>query len=232
MHTIVDERLLIEEKEALEELGYKVIKCPKTSLVNPAISSHPDIQLFLIDQKTLIVHQNIDIEFKNILIDMHYTVVESANSLSCDYPGDIFLNAYQTKEYFIHNINFTDKNLLLHLKNKELISVKQGYTKCSILPISEKALITNDPSIASALLPFGFDILKLPYGDIILPGYNYGFIGGCGGVSPKGELLLFGELNNYIYYREVLKFLLKYDVKPISLSSGKLKDRGSIFFIK
>ena len=118
-----------------------------------------------------------------------------------------------------------------HLKNKKLITVKQGYTKCSILPISEKAIITNDPSIASALLPFGFDVLKLPYGDILLPGYNYGFIGGCGGVSPKGELLLFGELNNYIYHQEIMRFLLKYDVRPIPLSRGKLKDRGSIFFI-
>ncbi len=231
MHIIVDERLHIEEEETLEKLGYKVIKCPKTPLVNPAISCHPDIQLFLIDQKTIIVHKNIEIEFKNKLLAMNYDLIESAASLSLNYPGDILLNAYQTKEYFIHNINFTDSNLLVHLGKKKQISVKQGYTKCSILPISDKAFITSDPSISSALLPFGFDILKLPYGDILLPGYNYGFIGGCGGVSPKGELLIFGDLKNYIYYRDVLNFLLKYDIKPISLSSGKLKDRGSIFFL-
>ncbi|WP_426349499.1 DUF6873 family GME fold protein [Alloiococcus sp. CFN-8] len=231
MYAIVDERILVEEEETLEKLGYKVIKCPKTPLVNPAISSHPDIQLFKIDQKTFIVHNSMDVEFKNKLIAMNYELIESAASLSCDYPKDIFLNAYQTKEYFIHNIDFTDKNLLAHMKNKKLISVKQGYTKCSILPISDKALITNDPSIASTLEPLGFDILKLPYGDILLPGYSYGFIGGCGGLSPKGELLLFGELKSYAYHREIMDFLQKYDVKPISLSRGKLKDRGSIFFI-
>ena len=231
MHIIVDEKLLIEEEETLEKLGYKIIKCPKTPLVNPAISSHPDIQLFPINKRAIIVQKDIDSNFKKKLIDMNYTVIESYKSLSYEYPGDIFLNAYQTTEHFIHNIKFTDKNLLAHLKNKNIISVKQGYTKCSILPVSDKAFITSDPSISSALLPFGFDILKLPYGDILLPGYNYGFIGGCGGVSPKGELLLFGDLSNYIYYKDILKFLLKYDIKPISLSSGKLKDRGSIFFL-
>ena len=55
--------------------------------------------------------------------------------------------------------------------------LKQGYTKCSILPIREKAIITSDKNIAKELLNYDFDVLLLPSGDIILPSLNYGFIG-------------------------------------------------------
>ena len=41
-----------------------------------------------------------------------------------------------------HNLKYTDENLLSTQKNKTLISVSQGYTKCSVLPVNEKALLT------------------------------------------------------------------------------------------
>ena len=66
----------------------------------------------------------------------------------------------------IHNLNFTDKKILDYCKDKKTINVKQGYTKCSILPVKEKAIITNDKGIYDTLKNEDFDILLLPFGDI------------------------------------------------------------------
>ena len=155
----------------------------------------------------------------------------SQNSLNDTYPKDIILNGFITDEYFIHNLNYTDPILLETQENKKLINVKQGYTKCSILPISDTAIITNDLGIYNSLDKNVFDILLVPPGDILLPSLNYGFIGGVGGMISKNKLALFGELNNYEYGNKIYKFLYKYDVEPIYLRKGKLIDRGSLLLI-
>jgi hypothetical protein len=64
-------------------------------------------------------------------------------------------------------------------KNFNIIDVKQGYTKCSVLPVSNNAFITDDISIYNQCVSFGIDVLYVGKGDVSLPGYNYGFIGGC-----------------------------------------------------
>ena len=116
-------------------------------------------------------------------------------------------------------------------KDKTLINVKQGYTKCSCLPVSKKALITSDIGIYKTLLKYDFDILLVPPGDIILEGLNYGFIGGTGGLIENNKMVFFGSLEHYTYGSEVKAFLKKYNVTPIYLSDNKLYDRGSIFVI-
>ncbi len=75
------------------------------------------------------------------------------------------------------------------------------------------------------------DVLLLPPGDIILPGLDYGFIGGTCGLLDNNTLAFYGNLNMYKYGDKVLNFLKKHNVKPIFLSRGKLIDRGSIFCI-
>ena len=114
------------------------------------------------------------------------------------------------------------------MKDKNFINVKQGYSKCSILPIREKVIITNDKGIHDILKKEDYDILWLPPGDILLPSLNYGFIGVVGGKISDDSLAFFGNLDYYKYGKEIKLFLSKYDIKPIYLSQGKLIDRGSL----
>ncbi len=96
------------------------------------------------------------------------------------------------------------------------------------MPIKEKVIITNDTGIYNTLKNEDFDILLLPFGDIELSGFNYGFIGGVGGMISDNSMAFFGSLDNYAFGNEIKKFLYKYDVKPIYLSNTKLIDRGSL----
>ncbi len=231
-YAIVDFRTSTEEKNNLKDLGYEVLICPPSNLLYEAVCGHPDILLHIISSDTIMVHKNMNENFINKLISINFKVVFSKNRLHQKYPYDIFLNSVHMSSLFLHNLKYTDPNLMLYIKNKKLINVNQGYTKCSTAIVNDNAIMTSDKSIASALLDENVDVLLLPPGDILLPGLDYGFIGGCCGLLSEDFMGFYGNLNNYLYGNEVMKFLKKYNVKPIFLSNGKLIDRGSIFLIE
>lgn len=235
MYAFIDYRTTNEELINIEKLGFNIILVPKTNKVYDAINGHPDIQLNILNNynysKKIIVHKDIPDTFKNNLHKNGIKYIVSKNSLSNKYPKDIILNALILEKYFIHNLKYTDDNLLNSQNSKIKINISQGYSKCSVLPVNNNALITNDKGIHDSLIHYGFDILLLPPGDILLPNLNYGFIGGTGGLVTKNKLAFFGELNHYKYGDMVKKFLYKYDVEPIYLKKGKLIDRGSLLTI-
>lgn len=228
MICFVDYRTTENEINSLKKLNYDVIKIPKDNNLYEAINGHTDIQLNILDKHTLIVNKNINLSFKELLKTKNINFIESNSTLSSKYPSNISLNAYITDNYLVHNLKFTDKKILEYCKNKKIINVNQGYTKCSILPLREKAIITNDTGIYNTLKNENFDILLLPFGDIELSGFNYGFIGGVGGMISSNSMAFFGSLDNYSFGNEVKKFLYKYDIKPIYLNNTKLIDRGSL----
>lgn len=228
MICFVDYRTTENEINSLKKLNYDVIKIPKDNNLYEAINGHTDIQLNIINKNTIIVNKNINLSFKELLKAKNINFIESESTLSSKYPNNISLNAYITENYLVHNLKFTDKKILEYCKNKKSINVNQGYTKCSILPLREKAIITNDTGIYNTLKNENFDILLLPFGDIELSGFNYGFIGGVGGMISSDSMAFFGSLDNYAFGNEVKKFLYKYDIKPIYLSNTKLIDRGSL----
>lgn len=233
MFCFVDYRITLEEEENLSNLGYKIIKIPQNTSLYPAIDGHVDIQLCIINKfdKKVLITKDICNDFKDLLKSNNIDYVESSTTLSSTYPNNISLNAFISDNYIVHNLKYTDPVLIDSLKNKKTINVKQGYTKCSILPITEKAIITNDPGISKILSQYDFDILLLPYGDITLPGFDYGFIGGVGGMISEDTIAFFGDLNSYKYGDKVLSFLNKYNITPIYLKKGKLCDRGSLFIL-
>ena len=228
MICFVDYRTTENEINSLKKLNYDVIKIPKDNNLYEAINGHTDIQLNILNKNTIIINKNINLSFKELLKTKNINFIESNSTLSSKYPSNISLNAYITDNYLVHNLKFTDKKILDYCKNKKTINVNQGYTKCSILPLREKVIITNDTGIYNTLKNENFDILLLPFGDIELSGFNYGFIGGVGGIISNDSMAFFGSLDNYAFGNEVKKFLYKYDIKPIYLSNTKLIDRGSL----
>ncbi|WP_133016385.1 DUF6873 family GME fold protein [Clostridium cuniculi] len=228
MICFVDYRTTENEINSLKKLNYDVIKIPKDNNLYEAINGHTDIQLNILNKNTLIINKNINLSFKELLKTKNINFIESDSTLSSKYPSNISLNAYITDNYLVHNLKFTDKKILEYCKNKKTINVNQGYTKCSILPLREKVIITNDTGIYNTLKNENFDILLLPFGDIELSGFNYGFIGGVGGMISNDSMAFFGSLDNYAFGNEVKNFLYKYDIKPIYLSNTKLIDRGSL----
>lgn len=228
---LVDYRISDEEMNNLTNLNFEVLPVPPSQVLYSAVCGHPDMLLHILEKNTILLHKDINKTFTNKLHQHGCKILYSHSQLNSAYPFDIILNAVNLDNLFIHNIKYTDVNLLNQVKHKKQKSVKQGYTKCSTAVLCQKAVMTSDAGICKCLLDEGIDVLLLPPGDILLPGLNYGFIGGCCGLIEKDVLAFYGHLDNYAYKQEIYKFLKKHKVEPVFLSKGKLIDRGSIFVI-
>lgn len=227
----VDYRTSDEEMSNLSKYVDSIITVPKYSKLYNAIDGHPDIQLSLTNSEdfSLIVNKDIDLTFLDQLNKLNIKYKLSTEFIGSTYPDNISLNAIVLKNYLIHNLKYTDSSLLVFSKDKEKINIKQGYAKCSTVVLREKALITSDKGIYKSLIEHDFDVLLLNPGDILLPGLDYGFIGGSTGLLTSNKLGIFGDLSYYNQGNEVIKFLKKYDIEPIYLRKGPLIDRGSLF---
>ncbi|MFA6941150.1 MAG: DUF6873 family GME fold protein [Clostridiaceae bacterium] len=227
-YVFVSSKISEEEEINLIKLKINPIKVPISKKLPKEIWDHPDMLLNIIGQKNIIVHKDMDKSFTLFLSKLNYNIHFSDKILKNKYPEDIILNGLNLKDIFIHKLESTDPALRSLVKGKKLINTKQGYSKCSTAVLSEEAFITSDDNIERILLKEGKKVLKIPYGDIILDGYNYGFIGGCCGLIHPGVLAFYGDLNFYKYGDKVLKFLKENKIQPVYLRKGKLIDRGSI----
>ena len=178
-------------------------------------------------------------------------------ALTSSYPGNIIYNAVCTGKYFIHNLKYTDADLLNSAKawksalcgsaegvapSGELIivNVPQGYTRCCCLPVDDTSFITSDRGIEKALTAAGADVLLIGKGHIELPGFDYGFIGGCAGhvMMPSGNtcndymiptILFNGDLSNHPDFESIIGFINKRNLNIAYFEDYPLTDIGSIF---
>lgn len=223
----VDSRISEKELNTLYRENLNIILTPKSPQLYSSISAHPDIQVNIISNSKIIIAKDSKLHSMCDLLPK-ISIITSKNTLASKYPDNIFLNAINLKDFFIHNLKYTDENLLKEVKNKTLINVKQGYSKCSVAVVSDNALITSDLGIYNSLKPYPIDVLLIPSGDILLPDLPFGFIGGACGLISNDTLAFFGNLKHHSYKDDIEAFLLKHNVKPLYLSDSKLIDRGSI----
>ncbi len=164
--------------------------------------------------------------------------------LQSKYPKDCIYNGCATENYFIHNLKITDKNLLKTAidLNKTLIHTPQGYGRCTTLPIGINSMITSDKGVFQACVDKGFSIydnksdscitneatvLLISRGHVQLPGFNYGFIGGCSG--QVGNLIFFnGDLSTHPDYKLIIAFIKANNLTPVYVKGKPLLDIGSI----
>ena len=113
-------------------------------------------------------------------------------------------------------------------QNCAILNCKQGYTKCSVAPIRQNAVLTDDNSIAKALQKNGFDVLLLEKGDVLLQGFRYGFIGGCCTMLSPSEMLFLGDIRLHRNGDAIKAFLQNYGITPICIEKTPLTDIGSL----
>jgi len=227
---IVDGRIDDEIENNLKSLGLKVIKTIKCEEVHESIAYHPDIVLHPIDYDTLVVAPNVFEYYKDKLKKMGIKLIKGERFLGREYPEDIAYNVGRLSNIAVHNFKYTDEVLKFYLKkqNLSLIDVKQGYSKCSLAIVNERAAITADIPIYKKLRSLGFDILLIEPGYISLEGQKYGFIGGTNGSLSNNESIISGVIDNHPNKNEILNFFKKNKVKLIFLSKKPILDIGTI----
>lgn len=152
------------------------------------------------------------------------------DNLGYGYPLDVPFNCVVIGNDFICNRKTVSPQVLSVAisRNLRIIDVKQGYTKCSLCPVRENAVITDDSGIEKALLKYGYDVLKVNKGSVRLLGFDYGFIGGCSAMISRDILLFFGNFEMHSDKDRIKAFLQNYGIMPQSLNGDDLTDIGSI----
>jgi len=226
---IVDYRITNEAVNSLSNYGFNVVFTKELGFLLEGLKGHTDLQIVKSGNKYVTCPECFDY-YKSQLNNEF--VVCGAKSLSQNYPGDVAYNAVVTNRFAIHNFQFTDSVLKESITEKNLIEIntKQGYAKCSVCVISDKAIITDDDDIYYKSSTHNIDVLKISKGTVKLNGFDYGFFGGATGLY-KNILFINGELKTHTDCILIEQFCKKHNVDIIELKKGNLYDIGSILFI-
>ena len=72
------------------------------------------------------------------------------------------------------------------------------------------------------------NVLRIHSGDILLPGYPYGFIGGCCGKLAPDVMAFAGKLDSHRDSKHISAFLNTRGIKIVELLDGELLDVGGL----
>lgn len=109
----------------------------------------------------------------------------------------------------------------------ELIDVKQGYARCSSVPIDENSIITYDQGIGRTCQKLGLNVLAGSPGHVNLPGYETGFIGETAGTFDN-EILLAGNVINHPDGEMIIRFIEERGKRIKYFKDFPLTDIGSV----
>ncbi len=217
-----------DDKEILArmlQLGYECTAVKVSDRVSGPISTHSDVLYLKVNNSEIIASSCQKANFA-LLKREGYTVTE-INKLEPGYKTESFLNFIITEKNIICN----PKTALNINSEKNVIKVKQGYTRCSTICVNDNAFITDDENIYNALIENDIDCLKIEKGDVKLPGYDYGFIGGASVKLNDEEILFFGDIKNKNDKTAVIEFLKKYNMKALFIENKELTDIGSALIL-
>lgn len=267
----ISENACQELIDQLTETGHDIYKVLSTDVVYDAISAHPDIYMCPV-RSTLIADETLEtdpplkeqyMEQLDSQIDDFSVepvipamttgsgdIVFEMGGIGYEYPFDIPYNAVSTDRFFIHNTEYTAPALIdrARFAGLQIINVKQGYTKCSCIPVGDRAIITEDEGIARTLTAYNhmiledydgdaeaaseetIDVLLIRKGYAALEGFEYGFIGGtCGTIGDR--IYFNGNLSDHPDFELICSFIEARGYTPVWTQDTQLTDIGSIIYL-
>ena len=214
--------------DKLHSLGYKLIY---TECVDGFISyeqNHADMQCICVED-TIFVLKNC-CKLRKLLENYTSNIVTTKNIADGEYPNNILLNAKIIGKNLVGKIDNLDSTLIhfCTARGYKLINVKQGYSGCSILKVTENAVITTDNSIYRALSNTDIDVLKISQNGISLFGAKRGEQGLIGGASTNlgDSILFFGDITKHENYAEIKNFCKERNISIEYIDDLELTDRG------
>lgn len=181
--------------DELRNLDYNIIPTKKINEFNLPEQKHADMQLLKIK-------------------DRIFTLENCAGKPERKYPYNVLLNCLYFNDKLYGKLTAVDDSVIAYCKQNgiETVNVNQGYTRCSTLVIAEKAAITADKSIEKALKNDGAEVLLISPGNIVLEGFDYGFIGGAG-FADNRTVYFFGDITKHPDFVKISAFTEKYNSK-------------------
>lgn len=215
----------------LQELAKNQINCIKTArnrALKDVTSGHPDMSVLHLGENQFVCDKNAYPYYKAKLTGAQINILEE--KMQPRYPKDAALNIGILGKFAFFNPKSINEQIfeMLNDANFTSILVNQGYTKCNIVTVAHNAIITEDISIYNAAKQSGIDTLLIQSGNITLPGYRHGFIGGACGKLNRDILAITGNLDFIPEHNLIKSFCKSHGVDIIELSNKRPCDIGSI----
>lgn len=213
--------------DALKGMGYCVMAVPSFSVLSKPVMSHPDMLMHYVNGK-LILSEDYYNSNKEFFDGLGVLICTDDVKMKEEYPFDIAFDALGVGKVLYGKENFV--STVLKNEFERFVSVKQGYTRCSVLYHESGCAITSDEGIAKALIKDGIRVLRISEHGIALEGYNCGFIGGASGVCDE-TVFFFGDVMTHPCGEMIMTFLKQNKIKAVSLSDEPLSDYGGFICI-
>lgn len=195
-----------------------------------SISCHPDIFLYQ-DEQHLVVAPNAPQELFNLLNCNNISYKIGHSVIGALLTDSCFYNCVSTADAFFHKEGFTDPMIQRLNQEKRFIALPQSYTRCSMLPLSDHAIITSDAGIHKVLQREQFASFLFTPDEIRIAVHRNGFLGGTCGISD-GKIFFLGNPLRHKDGRGLCQFIESVGLEVISLSDEPLYDGGGIFFLR
>ena len=210
--------------------GIKTIEPPPIPALPPSMQRHADLQLCHLGENVLLAEPTVYAYYREVLSPFGFEILQGKKRVGSTYPYDVAYNIGRVGNAAFLNPKTAEPVALRYFeeKNIQVISVRQGYAKCAILPIDAKSLITADKGIARAASSAGFSVLEIAPGGVRLDGFPYGFLGGAAGKTGHDTVYITGKLSGHPSFSEILSFLEKRGIKSEEGSIPIPIDIGSV----
>ncbi len=228
MLALIDSRAPAQAKENLSR-RCDIVEFHTQGITYEAVCGHPDL-FFCKLGDSLITAPNLPESYLMTLRDKGIELFNGASLVGDRYPESACYAAVATAGYLVHRLNITDHRILEAASGLERISVTQGYTRCSLLPLDRGRFISSDAGITAALMQRGLDVLHVENRNIALPGFSSGFFGGACGFF-EGKVYVNGSLDCFPDGERVRGRLDGWGYEIIELADLPLFDGGGILFL-
>lgn len=197
--------------------------------IDKFISNHADINYHHLGGRQIVADSSQSVliaELEALGMDVRLCETE----ISGVYPGDCRLNFARIGNMIAGKACICEPGIIDYCKRNQIrtVNVNQGYCKCSVCIVNEKAVITDDESIKIAIDKNGIDCLLIQKGDVFLSGYDYGFIGGACALIDKNKLMFFGNLKAHRNYKDIMQFLTHNNCSAVFSADFPLTDIGGM----
>jgi hypothetical protein len=221
---IISHKSSLEFKDFLDRNNFSWIETIDNPNLDKRIADHPDLTIFNIDNKSLVIDKNMVDYYKKSIKNKD---IISGQEVGNTYPKDSIYNVYKASDYYIHN-DYTENHIQKYMKegNYKHLYSKQGYSRCSIVPMADK-ILTSDYGIYKSLKN-KIEVVLLKKERISLDGFANGFLGGCCGFF-EDTLLFNGNIEKLNSYNIIKDEADKSNIRLL-YPSCNLVDTGSILF--
>ncbi len=231
---IVDKRIPHECERALMLRGFRVITLPPSSRLPVALASHTDMLICRLGDDYITSADYLEeapFGIQEIYDLLHPRFHFTADLFGAEYPRDAIFNCLSFGNRLFCKADTVSGYVLDLARNNgyEVVRTKQGYPACTVLKLNDEAAITADRGMSKLLLQYGIRVYEIKDGGIMLPPYEYGFIGGAGGVYV-GNIYFVGDVTKHPSYEVIKRAAEGEGLGIISLGTTALLDVGGILF--